>query len=496
MAAKKFLLSTLALTLTSTALRLVGMGYRIYISQQIGAAGMGLYQLIMSVYALCKTFATAGLSVALTRLIGRQCSCGSRAGVRRILSSTLCWSALMGAMIGSVMFFGAGGLAGALVKQPAAASSFRILAFGMPFMAMSACFSGYFLARGRVGGMCLAQVAEQVARIGFVVLALDTAKDVPAQCHTIFTGNFLSEIVCCGTLFILYKADFARLTCPQTRPFGDRFFGAFLAIVLPIAGTKCLTGFLHTAENLLVPVQIEKFTHDNATALSAFGALKGMALPVLMFPSSFLSTVGALLIPEISDAHVLRRADKIAALTQKALRITFVPSLLIGGVFFTFAEPIARLLYKSDEVAYMLRFLAPVVPFMYLDCIADSLLKGLGQQMSTLRYNMLDSSLRITLLFLLVPHSGINGFLIIMLISNTLVSVLELIRLLRVSEAKLPVKEIAFSLIAVLLGHLLCSPLLRGKSGILPLLLPGTLYLAVFAAVLFLGGIRLPKRNH
>ena len=48
----------------------LGMIFRVYLSNRIGTEGMGLYQLVMSVYALFTTFSTAGLTVSVSRLTG------------------------------------------------------------------------------------------------------------------------------------------------------------------------------------------------------------------------------------------------------------------------------------------------------------------------------------------------------------------------------------------------------------------------------------------
>ena len=137
--------------------------------------------------------------------------------------------------------------------------------------------------------------------------------------------------------------------------------------------------------------------------VAAFGKLKGMALPLLFFPASFLSATSTLLIPEISSAVAAGQTGRMQAAVRRSFGATCVLAICIGGAFFAGATPIARLVYGDDEVGGILRVLAPIVPFMYLESIADGMLKALNQQVQSLKYNCIDLSVRILLVFWLVP---------------------------------------------------------------------------------------------
>ena len=62
-----------AMTVFSLINKLIGVLLRLYLSSRIGSEGMGLYQLIMSVYTMFSTFATAGFTVSVSRLISSYC---------------------------------------------------------------------------------------------------------------------------------------------------------------------------------------------------------------------------------------------------------------------------------------------------------------------------------------------------------------------------------------------------------------------------------------
>ena len=159
------------LTGSDVVLRLAGLGLRIGLANALGGEGMGLYQLVLAVYSLFVTLATAGVSVAATRLMAEELA-RSPAEARGMLHCLLLAGAGLGVLALAAQF-GLAGLAAAWwLGDARAAGALRAAAFGMPWMAVSAVLRGFFIARRRVEPNVLSQLAEQTVRIGVVYLSL------------------------------------------------------------------------------------------------------------------------------------------------------------------------------------------------------------------------------------------------------------------------------------------------------------------------------------
>ncbi len=431
MAGKKFIKSTLLLTASLAAVRVSGMAFRVFLAARMGEEGVGTYQMMLSVYAPCATVAAAGLGVAVTKLTGgRHVREKSAEGVVRF---AFAWSAGVALMIAACLFLSAEGIAARLMGDASAAAGVRALSPGLPFVAVSAAAGGWFIAVGRVRALCVTQILEQAVRIGLTVWLMDgfPAAGRPfAAC----LGNSAAEAVSCIALVCWLWAD-ARRFRRRAGAKDPTVSRDFLPVVLPIAASKGLTGGLHAAENLIIPARAALCYGDRQKAVAGFGALKGMALPLIMFPSSVLATISSLLLPELTTAFTLRRHDRIRDLTRRTLRISWALSVGVGGGFFRFARPLGEILYHSRAVGGMLSVLAVTVPFIYLDLIVDGLLKGVGEQVACLRYNLMDAAARIALALALLPRFGIDGFLAVMVVSNVGVSLLETRRLIKVTGA-------------------------------------------------------------
>ncbi len=433
---RTFAKNTAIMTVTSLLLRTLGIVFRIFISNRVGAEGMGLYQLVFSVYILGTTFAAAGLTTAVTCLVAESTACNRQRDVRRIMRLGGALSVIIGGASAALLYGGAPTIGGWL-GDARAISAIAISGAALPFIGISSCIKGYFTAVRRAAPPSIAQILEQLVRIGSVLWMLARSDgSIEQSCCIIIIGDMISEAVSCGYLGVMYLID-RRRTAVETAAPRRALLRPMLHIALPLTAGRYLSTALRTVENFLVPARLTLFTHSDAVSLSQFGALKGMALPLLFFPSALLMTISNLMVPELSDAMALHHRRQIAMLVERTLHITALSAILIGCVFTTFGKPLGQLLYDDDSVGLFLQILGPLTPVMYLDSVAAGMLKGLGEQVSTLWHSVADSAVRILLIWLILPHYGIIGFLFVMLVSNLLTATLSVSRVLSVSGARM-----------------------------------------------------------
>lgn len=438
-----FLKNAAVLTVTSLLIRFIGILFKIWLSRTVGAEGIGLYQLIFSVYMLASTFASAGIITAVTRLIADELALGSRGGVLKILRRCLALTLFIAVCSSLVLYFGADLIAGSLLRDDRAAAAIKILSAVLPFMGTASVLRGYFIARRRAVPPAFSQLLEQGIRIAAVALLLK--KYLPlglsASCAAVLVADVAAHFGAVFLLWLLYIRDKRRLAALSGRerpPFG--ILKAILHISAPITAGRYLNTALRTAENLLVPRGLEQ-SGAGRNALSQFGMIKGMALPILFFPSSLLSSISTMLIPEISEASATGKNSLVRSATERIIQLTAVVSFLFSAIFLIAGKQIGALIFQSEDVGYLLCALSPIVPLMYLDSVCDGILKGLDQQGFCFYTGMLDSLSRIILVLLVLPRFGMTGFLGIMYFSNILTCVMNVKRLLKVSGAKIDISR-------------------------------------------------------
>lgn len=424
---RKFFQNAVLLTGTGLVLRAAGLLLRVLLANVLGEEGMGLYSLTFTVYNLFITLAQSGIAAAVTRLVAQYLALKQPGAAKGALQACLRWAAVLGGGAGLALFLGSDLLAGLWIGDPDCALALKVLAFSLPFMTLSGCYTGYFVSRRQVLPGSLSQLAEQAVRLLMVVIAVAVCRreGFAVLLAAVVLANTVSEGVSCLFLGLVSKRQ------PICAPAEKTPRGSIRRIALPVAASRYLSTALHTTENILIPSAIARYSGSYSLGLQQFGALKGMAIPLLFFPASFLTALSSLLVPEVTDTSARSDWRSTRNIVGRALTVTITLSVLISGVFFIYGDLLGEVLFRSRTVSMMLRVLAPITPFMYMDTIADGLLKGLDRQSKALRNNTIDSILRILLIAVAVPLFGIRGFLGVMVFSNVLVASLNIGTLLK-----------------------------------------------------------------
>lgn len=431
---KVYLHNAMLLTASGFILRMLGMGFRVVLSAYLGGEGMGLYQLILSLYMVFVSLATAGINVAATRLAAQSLARGQGMGatLRGLCATALAFGTT--AMLAQTVLVGPASRF--LLHDARAEAALRVLAPSLPFMAVAGALRGCFLAARRVTPNVMAQLIEQFVRMGVAVAGLRVMAQWGAGygCAAVVLGNTVSEGVSCG-LMLLFAArtqEFRRQRQEPLHPYTQR---ELYEIILPVTGSRLLGSGLQAVESSLIPLTLSLYTGSRAVAMTQYGNLKGMALPLLFFPFSVLSALSGLLMPEITRAHTRGNASETRRLIRWMLTLTGAFSL-VAGIGFVMAGPqLAQLVYRDAEVGRYVQILGFVAPFMYLESMVDGVLKGLGEQLATFRYSLFDSVFRIAAIALLLPRYGMIAFLGIMIASNLFTFTLNTRRMLRVAGA-------------------------------------------------------------
>ncbi len=409
------------LTVTSLSLGAVGVLYNAWLTRNLGSAGMGLFSLMMAVYRFAVTFACSGSGLAATRLVAEETAHKNGLGAAKAMKFTLVYSLIFGAGAGLLLLLASDFAADVMVGDARAAAPFRVMAFSLPFVGVSATFGGYFTAVTRVAPSSASQIFEQLSQMAFTIFVFVSLKpeDIGFACVLVAAGTTVSE-ACSFTLnLILYRLD--RKRYPFLGGEGAKTYEMWkrlIAIAMPVGASAVLRSALSTIKHLLVPVSLQKSGMDSETALSQYGIIGGMVLPVLLFPSSFLLGFSNLLVPEVTTYKELGRKSRIDFIISYVFRVTLMFATGVAAVLICWANEFAITLYNEPAAGSAITALAPTVMVMYLDSAVDGILKGLGEQVAVVRYNVYDAIICLVMVLTVVPRLGTVGYLATIAVSE------------------------------------------------------------------------------
>lgn len=424
---------TVIMTVVNLIMKSAGVSFNAYLTSKIGSAGIGLFQLVMSVYSLAITFSSAGIRLASTRLTVEINTLGKN-DINKTIGICITYAGLCGSIIGFLLLFFSDLISSSWIGNAQTAFPLRVLAPSLPFVAMSSALGGYFTATGQIPQYSVVQMIEQGAKIAIVVFLVNRYSHLGATyaAVSIVAGMTAAEIVSFSLSMLLKK-----FTSPQKTDKPAANITRMLRVALPDAAGTCARNILLTIEHLLIPKGFEKSGAGSAAALAAYGSIHAMAMPILLYPSAILSSLSALLIPDLASKNETGDRKGINNSVEKNLKITFIFSIVCAVLFFVTAPLLCEIIYKSKEAVMYIRILSPLVPIMYLDMITDGMLKGLDQQVHSMRYNIIDSSLCVILVYFLLPKYAVKGYLIILYVSEIINFCLSFGRLITICEIKI-----------------------------------------------------------
>ena len=457
---KPIFYSAVLLTAVNLLLRFVGTGFQVFLSSRIGAEGIGLLQLVLSVGGMALVAGMAGIRTATMYLTAEELGHGKTGNTRWVLSGCVVYSILISTCIASLLYLLAPFLADHWIGHSETVAAIRIFGAFLPVNCLTGVMVGYFTGAQRIRTLAAVEVAEQFLSMVCTITLLNVwAGHDPAKCClAVVMGSALGACLTLAALTVLRLRERQKAASPI--PVARRL----LDIALPLAAADDLRTGISTVENLMVPRRLALYS-GLLSPLAAFGTVCGMVFPILMFPIAILYGMTELLVPELARCRAAGSQNRIEYLTKRSLRIALLFGTLCAGILFLTARELCHSLYSSVDAGVYLRWFAPLAVMLYCDAVTDSIIKGLGQQKASVRYNILTNVMDVAFLYCLLPRYGIQGYFFSFLITHAINFILSIRRLIFISRVqidwRMPVMTLAVAIGAVWAAGFVGVPLLR-----------------------------------
>ena len=180
-----------------------------------------------------------------------------------------------------------------------------------------------------------------------------------------------------------------------------------------------------------------------------------MVFPLILFPSAISSTFASLIIPELSEISASKGSKDtkhIKYIVSRAISLSVMFGVICAGAFILFSDSLGKLIYGSEEASKYIGVFAVLIPLMYLDITVDGMLKGLGEQLASMKYNIIDSAISVFLVYTLLPNIGISGYVICVFVTELVNDVLSLNRLVKVTKVKIPIYPTVIAPVISIIG--------------------------------------------
>lgn len=421
---RPLLTGTLLLTLAGLLSRIIGFFYRIFLSHTIGAEGLGIYQLIFPIYALTFSFTVAGIQTAVSKFVAESYAAHALHPTDRrhpaaftYLYAGLSLSLLLSFLCTFFLYRYAGALAVHILEESRCTPLLQILSLTVPFGAVHACINGYYYGLQKTAVPAVSQLLEQLARVGGVCLMYRIAAEQgkPVTIEMAVWGLVIGEVAS-----VLYSVSFTRFQ-KRKRHFSLAARQIF-TMALPLTANRVLINLFQSVEAILIPGRLRAFGYQPADALSVYGVLTGMAMPMILFPSVITNSVSVMLLPAISEAAAKRDILYIKNAVKKSCFYCITLGLGCTLGFLLLGRWLGLLVFANKLAGTFIVVLGWICPFLYLTTTLSSILNGLGKTSTTFLLHLIGSAIRILFVIYLIPTIGIKAYLFGMLASHLAVS--------------------------------------------------------------------------
>lgn len=410
------------------------MFFNIYISNTIGEEAVGVFSLVMSLYTFGITLASAGINISATRVVSEELACKNELGAKKAARRCIFFSLIFSVFASMIFFIFADFITIHCLHNRISKNVIYLICVALPFISMSSAINGYFTAVRRVYKNAFAKFFEEFVKIACTAIFLNSfmPDGIDYACYSLILADVISEITSFLHLYFLYIRDKHGSLVESRYKDLDSYNKRILRIAIPVALTSYLRSGLSTIKQLIIPSSLHKSGMNSSNSLIAYGIVNGMAMPIIMFPVSLITSFSGLLIPEFSRYYTQEKYKKIKSVSSFILICTFIFSLIVAILIFVFSDELSNLIYHKTEIAKYLRILSPLIIVMYLDIVIDSILKGLDAQVDVMVVNIFDCLISIAFIYFLVPILGFSGYIISIFISEIIDFSLSGYRLLKI----------------------------------------------------------------
>ena len=421
------------LTVGVIIMKILGFFYKIPLGNLLGDRGYSMFTSAYNIYFIFFTLATAGLPVALSRLVAEADANGRAKQEQKLFRVALVTFTVLGLLFASVMFFFPRFLSEQILHNPPAWRGVRAMAPAILLVCMVSAYRGYCQGNGNMLPTTVDEVLEVlfkvIAGLVITVLVLRSCEGSPDALSKGSAGAIVGVSV--GTLvsllyMIWYKhRHYAILAAPYTAgihdpndvPEDDDLVDPAPTIVKnifsiggPIALGACVLALLNLADSGLTMGRLQSAAgFDEPTAQTLYGVY-GKAQTLFNLPAAFITPLTISIVPAISAARASGNRLGAGKVSEDSMRISALISIPMGVGLAVLSAPIMETLYPGSHEAgpSLLAVMGVASFFVCILLMENAILQASGREKLTMVTLITGGVVKVLINWFLVARPEIN----------------------------------------------------------------------------------------
>lgn len=469
-------------TAFSFAERFLGFIYRIFLSRKLGAEGLGIYQISLSVLGLFMTITSSGIPITVSRLITKtRAETGKNVTSEAVTAGILLTIAIAAPL--TLLSLYDNGVLSLLFSDERCKIILKIMIPGLIFTSVYAVLRGSFWGNSRFLTYSVIEFAEEfvMTAVGIIIVNLTT--------DTMTGVKFAGVAVLVSYLFSFTAASIAFLIRGGRIKNPKNQLKPLIISSVPVTSMRTATSLISALIAVLLPARLIYYGTGSSAAISEFGKIFGMAFPLVSMPSTIIGSLAVVLVPELSSNYYSAKYLTLKNNVEKAIKFSVFAACMIIPVFLSYGNEICLLLYNDETVGnYVIKASLMTLP-LSLTIITTSMLNSLNKEKTTLLFYLIGASLMIVCIYFFTKFLGVYSLIVGMSASYAVSSVANMILLYKVSPVKPQILPYVFAACTFILPSsalgLFLKNLLFGRLPDIAVIFIGVPTVALFQFALF-----------
>ena len=339
---QSFMEGALILMVAGFLVKVIGAIFKIPLYNVIGGKAMAYFTVGYDVYVWMYVITTAGLPVAISRMVSESNARGRYNNAQRILYVAFSAFLVLGVAGCCILFFGADTLAG-FMKNPSAAPAIRVIAPAILFEIVMSSYRGYFQGNHNMLPTAISQIIVAIVKLGGgivaanYVLSLGLPEDqaLPLAAAAAISGVTLGTLL--GAAYLMVRKLFFKpnklSNLPESRavePYGE-LLRRLIMITVPIAIGSMVSSVSNLVDTALIMSRLlDGAGFSQSAAETVFGTYSGMTRTMFNLPSALIIPIGVSVIPAIAEKFIQAKKQEASEILASSLRVATLMAMPAG----------------------------------------------------------------------------------------------------------------------------------------------------------------------
>lgn len=482
MSIKRIFKAVAILTIFSLITRVLGFVFRIFLSRNLPATALGIYQIVLSIFGIFSALVSSGLPLVISRKTAQfAVSKNKDAESRYMLASLIAGLLVSGISCACIFIFKKAFIVFLKDRQ-----IYTLLLLLMPAIIFSSIYSTF---RGNMWGhknyfwVCFIELFEQLVRIIVCYFLFIKAPNVAFKTQASVLSLTLACVVSGLLSILIYFIRGGRFKNAKSE-YREVFKSA-----TPITFMRVMQSLVQPLISIVIPLRLIASGMESASAIGEIGIVLGMTFPLLFIPSSIVGSLATALIPEISANSFEGKNTELKNQISASLNFALICSFILIPIYIALGKHIGVFVYNNAKSGIYLTTSCFLMIPICLNTIASSTLNSLGLEKKSFKNYIIGSILMLLCVWFLPKYISLHAISVgmgICLICSTILNLRLINKKLncKISLAKQSLKMVIFSAFLVYITKFTFNVLFRFCPLFLSLALSGLLCLVCFAVLL------------